>query len=272
MLPSLPIVSVIVPTRNRASLLAPALASILRQSLRSLECLVVNDGSTDDTRLVLDTLARQDQRVVPLHLEVHTGLQRALNTGLQRARGAFIARLDDDDAWTDEGKLEAQVARFLASPSLQLLGTGARIVDPSGRHAYIRQAPDDDAALRRALATWNPFVHSSVMFRREMALAAGGYDERLHHSEDYGLWLELGRRGHLGMLPTVAVEYRLADTPASLPTRLRSCAETLYLAARFGGQYGRRSRALAHGVARTLFHLLPLPHAARLVVRRLQRR
>src|SRR5437763_3474379 len=91
-------VSVIIPTYNRAKLLAACLSSVLHQTHQNLEALVIDDGSTDETPALLQTLAKGDPRLRLLHQD-HKGAQAARNLGFQMATGEFINFLDDDDLW-----------------------------------------------------------------------------------------------------------------------------------------------------------------------------
>ncbi len=125
----LPIVSIIMPTYNRADLLPRAIDSVLRQSYQDWELIVVNDASTDGTKDVLERYAKRDGRIMPVNNEKNEyrqfGIANTLNKAFKMARGRYIARLDDDDYWMDEGKLAKQVAvlgKKLADGDVPLLG------------------------------------------------------------------------------------------------------------------------------------------------------
>lgn len=260
-------VSVLLPTRNGGQRVRTALESVLRQDLSELECVVVDDGSTDDTVAVVQEVARRDQRVRLVSLGRPVGLQRALNTGLRVCGGEFVARIDDDDVWVLTDKLSRQVAAFEREPTLVLLGTGAEIVSPSGDLRYVRHSPVTDDELRGELLSWNPFVHSSVCFRRSVALRCGGYDETMRHCEDHDLWLKLGSQGRLGNLPVVAVRYVLSTSVSRVSRRLRTAVDESRLLARYWSAYPNRSKAMFAVVARLGLHLLPLSHRGRMKLR-----
>ena len=157
---------------------------------------------------------------------------------------------------------------FGADPALQLVGTGAWMVDSDRPGGYERRSPCQDAAIRQVMLAWNPFVHSSVMFRRDGALAVGGYDERLHHSEDHDLWLKLGRLGTLANLEHVSVRYRLSASVSTRARRWRAAREAFLLVRRHGRFYPGVVRALLTAVGRFSLHALPVSHSRRKAWRR----
>jgi glycosyltransferase involved in cell wall biosynthesis len=207
-----PAVSVLMSVHNGAPLVAAAVASVLGQSDGNLELIVVDDGSTDATAEVLAAVADPRLRV---QRQAHTGLTRALNRALAVARGPLVARLDADDVALPE-RLARQLAFLAAHDEVGLLGTAAREEDPGGGPARIVRPPTTDAALRRALIRANPFVHSSVMVRRELLERAGGYDERLAVAQDYDLWMRLARLTRMANLSDVLVVRRLGARRVSV--------------------------------------------------------
>jgi glycosyltransferase involved in cell wall biosynthesis len=207
-----PPISVLMCVYNGAPLVGQAVASVLAQTHGDLELIVVDDGSTDGTPDVLAAVA--DPRLRVQH-QTRTGLTRALNRALAVARGPLVARLDADDVALPE-RLARQRAFLAAHPEVGLLGTAAREEDPGGGRPRIVQPPTADAALRRALIRANPFVHSSVMVRRELLERAGGYDERLAVAQDYDLWMRLARLTGLANLSDVLVVRRLGGGRVSV--------------------------------------------------------
>ena len=197
---------------NGAPLVGEAVASVLAQTDGDLELIVIDDGSTDATPGLLAAVADHRLRV---RRQARTGLTRALNQALGLARGALVARLDADDVALPD-RFARQRAFLARHPEVGLLGTAAREVDPAGALVQVVQPPVDDAALRRVLIRANPFVHSSVMLRRELLARAGGYDEALAVAQDYELWLRLSRLTRLANLPDVLVVRRLGERRVSI--------------------------------------------------------
>ncbi len=230
---SAPAVSVLMPVHDGAPWVADAVRSVLAQTAGDLELIVIDDGSTDATP---EILARAREARLRVERQARLGLTRSLNRALALARGALVARLDADDLALPE-RFARQRAFLDARPDVGLLGTGAREVDAAGREVAVVTPPADDAAIRRALIRRNPFVHSSVMARRETVLRAGGYDETLPVAQDYDLWMRLGGVTRLANLPEPLVVRRLLPGRVSAVRdgdRLRAEARVRWRAVRSG--------------------------------------
>lgn len=207
-----PLVSVLMPIYNGAADLGKALDSVLSQTFRDFEVIAINDGSKDDSAGLLNAV--DDPRVRVIHQD-NMGLAATLNRGLSMARGALIARQDQDDLSHPE-RFARQVAFLQSNPECVLLGTAAEIWigdEPTDR---AHDHPTEHALLVFDLLFNNPFVHSSVMMRRDAVLALGGYatDKDRQPPEDYELWSRLARHGRVANLPERLVVYR--EVPHSM--------------------------------------------------------
>ncbi len=203
-------VSVIITTRNRAERLRGAMASVLGQTYKDFELIVIDDGSDDETEGVVRACA--DARVHYIRHEQHLGPVAALNEGLQVARGELIAILDDDDLWVDPRKLEWQVAFLDEHPDTVLVATNIIVMNPVTNVEIARSRYRlSDADIRNHFFWSNPIAHSSVLYRRATALAVGGYDADFPRGKDYDLWMKLAKQGKLAILPDHAVCYRKSD-------------------------------------------------------------
>jgi len=216
---------------NDSEYLPAALDSIFAQTYRDFECVVVDDGSTDATPAILRDCA--DARLV-VHTQPHIGLTRSLNRGLAAARGAYVARQDADDL-SSPIRFERQAAFLDSHTEVALVGTAVRVVDEAGRSVGEDPYPSGDAELRRALLRrHNPLPHSSIMLRREVALALSGWDERFVKAQDYEYYLRL-------------IElYRIASLPQRLVT-LRFRTGSLFSSGEAGEQL--KYALLAHALA-----------------------
>jgi glycosyltransferase involved in cell wall biosynthesis len=226
-----PRVSVLMGVHNGAPWVREAVQSVLAQTLADLELVVVDDGSTDATPALLDTLADSRLRVTR---QPRAGLTRALNRALGLARAGLVARLDADDLALPE-RLARQVSFLDAHPEVGLLGTGAREVDVGGREIARRAPPTDDAAIRRALIRRNPFIHSSIVMRRALAERLGGYDPTLPVAQDYDLWMRLAAITRMANLAEPLVIRRLLPGRVSVARdgeRLRAEASVRWRAVR----------------------------------------
>ena len=162
----------------------------------------------------------RDPRLV-VERQARAGLAVALNRALARARAPLVARLDADDVALP-ARLERQRAFLQAHPEVGLLGTAARVVDESGRDVDDHPPPEDDRAIRRALIRRNPFVHSSVMLRRALVSAVGGYDVSFAVAQDYDLWLRLSAVTRMANLAEPLVIRHLRRGPGDRRARRRA--------------------------------------------------
>jgi glycosyltransferase involved in cell wall biosynthesis len=190
-------VSVILPTHNRADILSRAIKSALEQSYEDIELIIVDDFSTDETKSVIETF--KDARIRYVRLDRVSGGSAARNVGIDLSRGEFIAFLDDDDEWLPE-KIEKQMEKFKqGAQDLGLIYTGAIIITPDikeeivtpkiGGHIYKKQLKEDNI---HSTSTWlvkkecflNPYV--------------GKFDETLPARQDYDLSLRLSKYYSVG--------------------------------------------------------------------------
>jgi glycosyltransferase involved in cell wall biosynthesis len=187
-------VSILLPVFNGAATLGRALDSVRAQTFSEWELIAIDDGSTDDTTNILENAARADPRIRPM-IRPHRGIVAALNEGLSTARGEYVARIDADDESLPQ-RLTEQVAVLRSQPEIGLVGC---LVEYGGdRTAALGSAlhvewinsltSPDEIALNRFVES--PLAHPSVMFRRELVCAAGGYRSG-EFPEDYELWLRL---------------------------------------------------------------------------------
>jgi glycosyltransferase involved in cell wall biosynthesis len=209
-----PAISVLMPVRNGEAFLREAIDSVLSEPLADLELVVVDDGSTDSTPVILTEYAARDPRV-RVHREQGDNLATALNRGARLCSAPLLARLDADDVCLP-GRLGAQVEFMATHPEVVLLGGQALLVNEEGEEFAQAQYPLEDAELRAALETGNPFVHSAVAISRPAFEAVGGYRENLDHAEDLDLWLRLSERGKLANLAQPVVAYRIHARQLSL--------------------------------------------------------
>ncbi len=188
-----PSVSVIIPTHNRAPLLREAMASVLHQTYAPREILIVDDGSTDQTREIVRALGDAAQ----YFFQTNRGPAAARNMGIQKARGDVVAFLDDDDLWVPEA-LEWRIARLMdtrAPPAQIVLGLTQRV---------------NMTDLEPVFSPWAARVFGSAVMRREVFTQIGLLDEELQYGED-GDWFLRAREQEISLVfvPQVVMLYRI---------------------------------------------------------------
>lgn len=203
-----PRVSVVMGVYNDCDRLPVAVESILGQSLRDLELIVVDDGSIDGSAAYLDRMVAADTRLRVLRQQ-NQGLTRALIRGCAEARGQFIARQDSDD-WSHPQRLEEQVALLDNDNRLGFVSCATQYVGPEDEPLYALGRPADPEAATRALLheRQGPPAHGSVMFRRDLYERVGGYRDPFHYSQDSDLWLRLGEQALIAYLPSIRYMHR----------------------------------------------------------------
>ena len=203
---SVPLVSVIVPTYNRAAMLPRALASISAQSYPALEIIVVDDGSTDETRHVVDSLQRTTAHPVQYIFQANQGCSSARNRGLDMARGTYIGLLDSDDEWLPDAvaRLAAMLteshADFVYSPAVESDVNGQRRIN----YPVARNAPSE---LAKELFLFPNVRNGALLFRRTFFDRVGRYRTDLRYNEDTDFLLRAALTGRASYLdePTVVV-------------------------------------------------------------------
>lgn len=210
-----PRISVALSVHNNAAYLAAALDSLLAQSFHDFELLLVDDGSTDDSPRIIDRYAALDCRIRVLR-QPNRGLIASLNRIIAAARGDYIARMDGDDIALPE-RFARQLAFLDAHPDHGVVGTQIQGITETGapRRDHRVVHPTDHAELAEALASRSPLCHPSVMMRRDLLQAVGGYRPAYRHCEDYDLWLRLVDRTRMANLPDRLMLYRYSTTQVS---------------------------------------------------------
>jgi glycosyltransferase involved in cell wall biosynthesis len=200
------LVSVIVPSYNMAGFLADAATSVLRQTWKSLELIIVDDGSSDGTGAMADRLALGDARVSVIH-KTNGGLSSARNAGIQAARGEFVCFLDADDMLLPD-KLEKQLAFLRLFTRCDLVYSDHYVGDDKLTPMFLackrppRMPMHELLTYRNWFAPFSPLVRSSVLEK------VGGFDESLQSSEDWDFWIRASRCTAFSYLPGPVGVYR----------------------------------------------------------------
>lgn len=203
-----PMVSVVIPVRNRASLILRALDSVFSQTLRDFEVIVVDDGSTDGTP---DAVADYGQPVRLIRRQ-SVGVSAARNVGIASALGDYIAFLDSDD-WFEPTKLERQVAFFAAHPNVGMVYTRYSVFDELAGKQWVHSGglTAQGDAFRDLLMGFmqTPLTTPTVMVRRAVFDTVDPFDTGMHMAEDIDLWCRIARRFDLGFIDEALAGIRI---------------------------------------------------------------
>lgn len=205
-------VSIVMCVYNGEKHLSKAIESILSQTFSDFEFITVDDGSTDSTPEILAKFSVEDSRITVIRNDRNLGLERSLNVGLSAAKSQYFARQDADDISFPD-RLARQVEFLDSYPTIGAICTAVKYIDEQGNETGQDCLPEDHASLQ-ALLLFNNFMHhSTLMTRRDLIQALGGYDETKQYAEDYDLWWRLSKLSKLSSLSVPLLYRRLDDSP-----------------------------------------------------------
>lgn len=246
-------VAVVLPIYNGGRRVGQVIDCLLEQTVRPAEIIAIDDGSTDETPEILSEYERKHEAVRVLTHETNQGLPAALNTAIETTDQTYIARQDVDDR-SHPNRIEDQYQYIRNNPSVDVVGTAATVIDNEQNVLGTVYPPSDPSSM---LNERNPYVHGSVMMRRDAVEDIGGYDSLFEYSQDYDLWTRLDRAGYeLDSIQTVLYELERSQTHLSIEQRQRRML--FGLAAKSDPDRKKRYRSIIQeqGV-REIYDLLP---------------
>ena len=201
-------ISVVMSVFNGEKYLRDAIESVLNQSFKDFEFIIVNDGSTDDSERII--MEFSDRRIVYIQQE-NAGLSAALNKGCAVARGEYIARMDADDI-CESNRLNTQYNFMLENRRCVVVGPNAHYIDMQGRFLYTSNLPLTPMEIKLRLPR-SPFFHSATLFKKDVFDLVGGYNTEItHYIEDKILWNMMGKYGDLCNIAEPLLNYRIVPT------------------------------------------------------------
>lgn len=247
------------PVYNGERYVHDAVKSILTQSFRDFEFLIIDDGSTDTTPRILEAYAKGDRRIRLIANERNIGLTRSLNAGIEQARGKYLARQDADDI-SEASRILEQVRFLDRHPEVVFVGTQHAAIDEEGHVIGHSRHPLENSDLAQQLVFRNAFTHGSVMIRDP---ARARYDEALETTQDYELWCRLLSAGQAANLDKTLYRLRLHGARVSE----RRCLQQEKLHRQVAQDYVRRlledgrrtilfGAAVRYGPTQNLFDVL----------------
>jgi len=202
------IVSVVIPTYNRAHMIGRCIRSVISQTYYDFEILIIDDGSVDNTEQVIRSF--KDPRIKYVRNQIQVGANAARNTGIKLAKGKYIAFLDDDDEWLQTKLFKQMAVMENASESIGAVYTG-RIVIKSGKVVSIVSPHFQGNIISKLLDENCVGTMSTVMIRSKLLLQNGGLDEKLLSCQDWDLWLRIAERYEFACIPDILVKYHITE-------------------------------------------------------------
>lgn len=254
---TVPKVSIVLPTYNRAKFIGKAIESVVMQSFRDWELIISDDASIDETPVIVRAWQEKDSRIHYRKNESNVGIARNINQGIRGAQGELIALIDDDDSWIPKDKLEKQIAFLDSHPDYVGVGGGMVVVDREGKELFRYFKPETDIDIRKSMLFSNPIAHSTTVYRKFVALKAGLYDESLTCAADREFFLRLGKEGKLYNFPAYFAYYTTGSQNALFRNQRELFATNLRFLRRYKKNYPNYLPAFVFNGALYLYSLLP---------------
>ena len=205
-----PLVSIILPTYNpQKDWIELAISSVLRQSYQNFELLIVDDASTNWVLAMIQELTSSDSRIRIITNKKNLHLVRSLNVWITQANGKYIARIDQDDIWSDSSKLQKQVDFLENNSEYALCGTGLMMMDIEGNVLDKIPVRISDIEIRKHILRDSQLAHPSVVIRKKALDEVWLYDPKWNYVEDYELWLRIGKKYKFCNLSDCCLLYRI---------------------------------------------------------------
>lgn len=211
-------VTILMPAYNAEKYVADAIESVLQQSFADFKLLIINDGSTDQTQNIIHSFS--DKRIQLID-QSHRGIASALNKGLSKTASQYIARFDADDICLPE-RLQRQVDFLDQHLDYIVVGCDAEYISENAEHLFnFKCIGHSHEQILEKIYSYCPFIHSSVMYRKEPVVKAGGYSVHAHNFEDYFLWIQLLKSGKFHNLPQQLIKVRFNPASVTIDERWR---------------------------------------------------
>ncbi|MDA3855180.1 MAG: glycosyltransferase [Candidatus Woesearchaeota archaeon] len=218
-----PIISVVMPVYNSGKFLEKAIKSILNQTYKNFEFIIIDDSSKDKSQSIIQKYKKQDKRIKFYKTKRNSGCTHALNIGLTYAKGKYIARMDADDI-SIKTRFEKQL-NFIQKNDLDVCGTNIDMINFQGINMGKR---DYISNIKRSIKYESPFAHPTVMFKRDLIIKYGPYDERYRVSQDYDLWLRFfANHAKFGVLNEYLLKYRIHPESTTKYKKLKTTIRTV---------------------------------------------
>lgn len=209
-----PLVSVVIPVFNGASYLEEAVTSVFKSTYRNIEVLLIDDGSTDKSKDLCAKLEQRYERVKFYSFEKNKGLGRVLNFAIEKAKGTYICRLNQDDIMLPH-RIKTQVEYLREHPDVVAMGSSILLFDENGNTQIVHYLARD-AQIKKVWHIVSPFADPSVMYRKDIAQEVGGYKQEFWPGDDTHLWIRMGQKGKLANIDKPLVEVRYHAKAASV--------------------------------------------------------
>ena len=209
-----PLVSVVMPAYNSEKYISEAIESILNQTFKDFEFIIINDASTDGTMNIIKKYAELDDRIIVLNNEKNMNIAESRNSGVRIASGRYVVTMDSDDIASLD-RLYNQYEFLESNKDIAISIGNINVMNGSGVSQYTRMYPLTDRDIRSKVYRFNPFPNPTIMCRREVYMKTGNYDNFYVPIDDFDFWLRAGTFFKFGNCNKIVLDYRVASGSAS---------------------------------------------------------
>jgi len=239
-------ISVVMPNFNGERDLPEAIESILGQSYRAYEFIIVDDFSSDDSWDIIRAFAGKDSRIILLRNDGNKGISETLNKGIIRSQGKYVVRMDSDDvALPDRLRKLYDYMEDPGHGKIGACGSYCVVIDEAGKPLGTKTFPLEDREIRHSFWRRNPIQHSASIIRRSCFDDCGLYDGRLVLAEDLDLWMRFGQKYELANIPEVLLKYRITDKSSIIAHQKKMLERSIRVRLDAAKKYGYRLTARA---------------------------
>ena len=188
-------ISVIMSVYNGEKFVRKCIESILNQTFTRFEFIIIDDGSTDNTKNIIKEYEKKDERIILIENETNQGLTKNLNKALSIAKGEYIARMDADDISTKD-RLQTEYEYLKKHKEITVVSCIGQYIDENDNLEEVKYMPESNEEIVAMMHKVNPILHPGVMFRKKEIEEIGNYDERYKVVQDYNLWFRCMKEGY----------------------------------------------------------------------------
>ena len=203
-----PLVSVVMPAYNAEKFAVKSIQSVLNQTFKNFELIIVDDASSDKTPQIIKEIQRIDPRIRIITNKTNLLIAKSLNIGIKSARAKFIARMDIDDI-AHPDRLALQYELLKKNPKIAIVGANMTIIDDKDNEITKREYPTSSKALKKLMFRYSPFGHPVIMIRKSIFNEFGGYKENIFPCEDIHLWFQIGSKYEFASIAKPLLKYRI---------------------------------------------------------------
>lgn len=209
------LVTVVIPVFNGAQFIEDTIKSIFKSTYKNFEIIMVDDGSSDHSKVVCTKIAKRSKRIRFYSFEHNKGMDRALNLAISKAKGKYIARINQDDLMRST-RLQRQVDFLENNEDHVAVGGYTRLFTKTNKSFDTIKFPLKDQDLKAIWMKLSPFADPAVMYRKSAYLKTKGYSQKMWPVDDVHMWYMLGKIGKLANLPVIVTEVRWHENAGSV--------------------------------------------------------